>query len=289
MEVEFTARQGKISKALRTQAEEGMERIARILGKTARASITFSAQRHLQIVELTVQTRLQTIAAAGKADTVDAALRQAIDHAENQARRFRDRRMEVSACPKGRRCLRRLPVARPKARPAQPEEGAGGGEAGPRQGPGVDRRTFVSCPRDGGRAAYRKERRGDFDEGDDHRGGREGRGVPRPRPADLPHLGRRTVCAPPPPRRTDGTGGDSVVPFPQLHNRAPSDIVLPVPGPHECVPAEVVVSQVSKSNPHPSDEDLSPGTPRPGAPSFSANRKTNAGPSTRSPRRPRSG
>ena len=46
MEVEFTARQVKISKALRTLAEEGMERIARILGKTARASITFSAQRH---------------------------------------------------------------------------------------------------------------------------------------------------------------------------------------------------------------------------------------------------
>ena len=67
MEVEFTARQVKISKALRTQAEEGMERIARILGKTAHASVTFGAQRHLQIVELTVQARLQTIAATGKA------------------------------------------------------------------------------------------------------------------------------------------------------------------------------------------------------------------------------
>jgi len=124
MEVEFTARQGKISKALRTQAEEGMERIARILGKTSRASITFSAQRHLQIVELTVQTRLQTIAATGKADTVDAALRQAIDHAENQARRFRDRRMDGKRLPKGEKMLTALPVARPKARPAQPEEDA---------------------------------------------------------------------------------------------------------------------------------------------------------------------
>ena len=40
MEVEFTARQVKISKALRTHAEEGMERIGRILGKSAHASIT---------------------------------------------------------------------------------------------------------------------------------------------------------------------------------------------------------------------------------------------------------
>jgi putative sigma-54 modulation protein len=128
MEVEFTARQGKISKALRTLAEEGMERITRILGKTARASITFSAQRHLQIVELTVQARLQTIAATGKADTMDGALRRAMDHAENQARRFRDRRLEGKRLPKGEKMLTAPPVARPKARPAQPEAAAGDGK-----------------------------------------------------------------------------------------------------------------------------------------------------------------
>jgi putative sigma-54 modulation protein len=118
MDVEFTAKQGKISKALRTQAEEGMERIARILGKTARASVTLGAQRHLQIVELTVQARTQTIAATGKAATPDAALRQAIDHAENQARRFRDRRMDGKRLPKGEKVLTAPPVARPKARAA---------------------------------------------------------------------------------------------------------------------------------------------------------------------------
>ena len=128
MEVEFTARQVKISKALRTQAEEGMERIARILGKTARASITFGAQRHLQIVELTVQARLQTIAATGKADTLDAALRQAIEHAENQARRYRDRRMEGKRLPKEEKVLTAPPVARPKARAAQPEPEAADGK-----------------------------------------------------------------------------------------------------------------------------------------------------------------
>jgi putative sigma-54 modulation protein len=116
MEVEFTARQVKISKALRTQAEEGMERIARILGKTARASITFGAQRHLQIVELTVQARLQTIAATGKADTLDAALRVAMEHAENQARRYRDRRLEGKRLPKEEKILTAPPVARPKSR-----------------------------------------------------------------------------------------------------------------------------------------------------------------------------
>jgi putative sigma-54 modulation protein len=120
MEVEFTARKVKISKALRTQAEEGMDNIARILGKTARASVTFGAQRHLQIVEVTVQARLQTIAATGKADTLDGALREAIDHAENQARRFRDRRLEGKRLPKEEKVLTAPPVSRTKARPAQP-------------------------------------------------------------------------------------------------------------------------------------------------------------------------
>ncbi len=120
MEVEFTARQVKISKALRTQAEEGMERIARILGKTARASITFGAQRHLKIVELTVQLRLQTIAATGKADTLDAALKIAMEHATNQARRYRDRRIEGKRLPKEEKVLTAPPVARPKSRASQP-------------------------------------------------------------------------------------------------------------------------------------------------------------------------
>jgi putative sigma-54 modulation protein len=121
MEVEFTARQVKISKTLRAQAVEGLERIARILGKNARASITFGAQRHLQIVELTVQLRLQTIVATGKADTADAALKEAIEHAVNQARRYRDRRLEGKRLPKEEKMLTAPPVARPKARAAAPE------------------------------------------------------------------------------------------------------------------------------------------------------------------------
>jgi len=122
MEVEFTARQGKISKALRTQAEEGLERISRILGKNARASITLGAQRHLQTVELTLQVRLQTIAATGKGATPDAALKEAIEHAVNQARRYRDRRLEGKRLPKEEKVLTAPPVARPKSRAAQPPE-----------------------------------------------------------------------------------------------------------------------------------------------------------------------
>jgi putative sigma-54 modulation protein len=120
MEVELTAKQGKISRTLRTMAEEGMERVGRILGHNARASITFGVERHLQIVDLMVQARLRRIAAQGKAETQVAALRQALEHAENQARRFRDRRMTSKRLPKDETVLTAPPVARPKARAPRP-------------------------------------------------------------------------------------------------------------------------------------------------------------------------
>jgi putative sigma-54 modulation protein len=117
MEVEFTARQMRVSKALRVQAEEGLQRIARILGKTARASVTFSVQKKLQIAEVTIQARLQTIAATGKAYTLETALRQALEHAENQARRHRDRRIESKRLPKEEKVLTAPPVPGPRPAP----------------------------------------------------------------------------------------------------------------------------------------------------------------------------
>jgi len=96
MDVAMTARKGRISKALREQAEEGMERMARILGRTAHASVTLSTERHIHIVELSVQARLQRFAATGKADTPLAALREAIERAEHQASRYRDRQEDRS-------------------------------------------------------------------------------------------------------------------------------------------------------------------------------------------------
>ena len=126
MEVEFTARQISVPKSVRTQATEGLERVARILGRTARASITFRAQRHLKIAELTIMARVQTIEAAGKADTIESALRIAIQHAENQALRYRDRQFERKRFPKLDKVLTAPPVAHAK-RGAQPESMAENG------------------------------------------------------------------------------------------------------------------------------------------------------------------
>jgi len=128
MEVELTARQVRIPKALRAQVEEGMQRIARILGRTTTASITFRTQRHLQIAELTVKARMQTIAACGEADTQESALRAALAHAEHQALRHRDRKITQKRLPKEEKMMEAPPVAKPKvARVASTEAGEANG------------------------------------------------------------------------------------------------------------------------------------------------------------------
>jgi putative sigma-54 modulation protein len=121
MEVELTARQVRIPKALRQQAEEGMDRIARIMGKTTSAAITFRVQRHLHIAELTVNARMHTIAARGQADSQEGALRDALVHAEQQALRYRDRNITRKRLPKEEKMAEAPPVTRSKARAAAPD------------------------------------------------------------------------------------------------------------------------------------------------------------------------
>lgn len=130
MQVELTARQVKVSKALRTQAEEGMDRIARILGRTTTASVIFRVQRHLQIAELTVKARLQTIVAAGQSDSLESALREALAHAEHQALRYRDRHLTRKRLPKEEKVMTAPPVSRPKSRPSLSEESPLNGKHG---------------------------------------------------------------------------------------------------------------------------------------------------------------
>ena len=128
MEVELTARQVRVSKALRVQAEEGLERLGRILGRTANANVIFRVQRHLQIVELTIKARLQTIVAAGEADSMESALRAALAHAEHQALRYRDRHLARKRLPKEEKVLTAPPVVRAKARAAAPGEPSSNGK-----------------------------------------------------------------------------------------------------------------------------------------------------------------
>ncbi len=100
MGVEFTARQVRISKVLKAAGEEGIEKISLLLGKITSVAFTFRAERHLQIVEISIQSRNHSIMAHGEAATQESALRQALAHAEQQAQKFRDRTRTRKRLPK---------------------------------------------------------------------------------------------------------------------------------------------------------------------------------------------
>jgi putative sigma-54 modulation protein len=112
MAVEFTARQVKISKLMKDGATEGIERIALVLGKVTSAKLTFWAERHLQVVEIALQSRQHGIVSKGEATTQESALRQALAHAELQAQRFRDKV----------RSKKRLPKVSPTAEARKPRK-----------------------------------------------------------------------------------------------------------------------------------------------------------------------
>lgn len=91
MQVEYTGRQVTITKALRTQAEEGSSRIAKILGKTFKVHVILTAEKYRQSAEVTVKTRLQSIVGASESTSMESALREALAKTESQAVRYKTR------------------------------------------------------------------------------------------------------------------------------------------------------------------------------------------------------
>jgi putative sigma-54 modulation protein len=112
--VEFTARQVKISKILKTGALEGIERIELVLGKITAAGLTFRAERHLQIVEIVLKCRNHSVVAKGEAASQTSALRVALEHAEHQAHRYRDRTRARKRQPNAEKAPEPAPAKTPR-------------------------------------------------------------------------------------------------------------------------------------------------------------------------------
>ena len=101
MPVECTGRQVAITKSLRTLAEEGIERIARILGKITSAHVVLTAEKYRQIAEVTIKTRACTLVALCESSaSMETALRDALVKAETQATRYKDRQRSRKRQPK---------------------------------------------------------------------------------------------------------------------------------------------------------------------------------------------
>ncbi len=113
MPVECTGRQVAITKPLRTLAEEGIERIARILGKITSAHVVLTAEKHRQIAEVTIKTRACTLVALCESSaSMETALRDALVKAESQATRYKDKQRTRKRQPKQEKQVEESGVAR---------------------------------------------------------------------------------------------------------------------------------------------------------------------------------
>src|SRR3984885_684730 len=113
MPVECTGRQVAITQPLRTLAEEGIERIARVLGKISSAHVILTAEKYRQIAEVNVKTRACTLVALCESSaSMESALRDALVKAETQATRHKDRQRTRKRQPKQEKQLEETAVAR---------------------------------------------------------------------------------------------------------------------------------------------------------------------------------
>ncbi len=118
MKVEFTARQVRVTKSMQNHAEEALERIGRILGRTARAEVILFAERREHVAEIRLKLRQQTLVAMGRDEAPMGALRKALTHIEQQARRNHERQRDKKRLPREETAMTTPPVSRQKTRPS---------------------------------------------------------------------------------------------------------------------------------------------------------------------------
>lgn len=118
MKVEYTARQVRLTKSMQQHADEALERIGRILGKTARAEIILFAERREHVAEIRLKLRQQTLVATGRDEAPMGALRKALVHIEQQARKSHERMRDRKRLPKEETAMTTPPVTRQKTRPS---------------------------------------------------------------------------------------------------------------------------------------------------------------------------
>ena len=118
MDVEYTGRQTTITKKLKSQAEEGVEAIAKIVGNSGSVHVILSTDKYRQIAEVTVQTRHQKLVARCEDTEMGIALRDALVKIEQQAIRHKKKFGTIKRHPKADVKGAKAEVATPGARKA---------------------------------------------------------------------------------------------------------------------------------------------------------------------------
>lgn len=92
MNVEYLARQYEITPAVRDEVEEGLGKLAKILGENFKSKVILTNEKHRYIAEITVKRRKGQLVGLAEATDMIAAIGQALEHIETQALKSNGRR-----------------------------------------------------------------------------------------------------------------------------------------------------------------------------------------------------
>lgn len=114
MNVEYTGRQAVVTDALRNLTEPYLDRFEKMLGNGGSAHIIVTAEKYRQIAEVTVKTRANDIVGLCESTvSLETALRSALDKAEAQAIRFKEKRATQKRLPKDEKIMVEPALQRP--------------------------------------------------------------------------------------------------------------------------------------------------------------------------------
>jgi putative sigma-54 modulation protein len=123
MQVEYTGRQVTVTRALRTLAEEGIERITKLFTRITSVHVILSAEKYRQTAEVTITTRLHDIVGISESTNMESALREALDKAETQAIKCKKKLEAKKRKPKEEKITAEPQLLRPRRRAAKPASG----------------------------------------------------------------------------------------------------------------------------------------------------------------------
>lgn len=100
MQIEFTGRHVHVTQAYRKLCEEGLERVQKILDRALSAHIVLSSEKYRYTAEITIKIRGSRLVSLAEATSMNAALRSALDKAETQAKRQKQKSVANKRLPK---------------------------------------------------------------------------------------------------------------------------------------------------------------------------------------------
>lgn len=117
MQVEYTGRQIAITPSLRRLAEEGLDRVSKVVGRSASAHVILTEEKYRHTAEVTVQTKFQTIVGLCESPVIETALRDALAKAEIQAIKHKDKFRTRTREPKDGKTAAEPQLSRPRHNP----------------------------------------------------------------------------------------------------------------------------------------------------------------------------